>query len=430
MGPNSTKAAEKGTPARVSRLRRHAALRNEPPVSPSAGTYPWLDADRKLTGTARLLLGFVIGALFALLPMYYFSMGRDAALRGPNVARDQSLASADPSRVAETTGGRSGSKPFASRMTYELSQLPEDRPAAPPKAAPPVTVASAPLVRPVAAPVSAPAAPAGVELPATDRVVNARPISVVPPEPRDRTREIEKEAQKTEYREPARRQPQAAPSPVVGRVIEGRAVELEPPPKVVPETPARSIVAGVSADKKAAEAPKKAIEDRSPVAVGPPVPGVTPIKPPARDGGSAQTVIAKAPAATSAIAASGAEAPASSSAARARDAVESRLATTRDWLAAAAPTTHTIQLMGTNSEEQLRTHLQSLAKVVEPGKLYVFRTKAQGKPSITVVYGAYADRKSALQALEKLPAAIAANKPVLRTVNGIRAEMKQHNTDS
>jgi len=55
---------------------------------------------------------------------------------------------------------------------------------------------------------------------------------------------------------------------------------------------------------------------------------------------------------------------------------------------------------------------------------------AQGKPSITVVYGSYADRQSAVQALEKLPAAITANKPVLRTVNGIRTEMKQHKTDS
>ena len=37
-----------------------------------------------------------------------------------------------------------------------------------------------------------------------ERVANARPISAVPPDPRDRTREIEKEAQKAEYREPAR----------------------------------------------------------------------------------------------------------------------------------------------------------------------------------------------------------------------------------
>jgi septal ring-binding cell division protein DamX len=86
--------------------------------------------------------------------------------------------------------------------------------------------------------------------------------------------------------------------------------------------------------------------------------------------------------------------------------------------------------MGTNSEEQLKNHLKALAKQLEPSKIYVIRTMAQGKPSMTVLYGAYADRAAALQALEKLPAAIVANKPVLRTVNGIRAEQKQHGIDS
>ena len=43
-----------------------------------------------------------------------------------------------------------------------------------------------------------------------------------------------------------------------------------------------------------------------------------------------------------------------------------------------------------------------------------------------MVYGAYADRQSAVQALEKLPTVISGNRPMLRTVNGIRAEMKQH----
>lgn len=399
-------------------------------MSQTAGVFPWLGGDGRLTGTARLLLGFVVGALFALLPMYFY-MGREAALRGSNSSDQPLAATSDQRRVgAETASTRSGSKPFASRMTYELSQLPDDRPAAPPKAPPAsVAVVSTPVVRaPVASPLPAPAASSPVELPVTERVVNARPISVVPPDPRDRTREIEKEAQKNEYRETARPQTKAPPSPVVGRVIEGRDVELKPLSKST-DTPARTSVAVASTDKKTADVPKKSIEDR-PATTGPLVTGVTPIKPPARDGGSEAPVVANAPSTTSAVAATRAEAPASGSAGASGDAVQSRLGATREWLSAAAPTTHTIQLMGTNSEEQLRAHLKALGKVIEPGKLYVFRTKAQGKASMTVLYGAYADRKSALQALEKLPAAVAANKPVLRTVNGIRAEMKQHNTDS
>ena len=110
------------------------------------------------------------------------------------------------------------------------------------------------------------------------------------------------------------------------------------------------------------------------------------------------------------------------------DLAAARMSATRDWLAAAPETTHTIQIMGIGNDVQLKAHLKSLSKTVDPSKVYVFRTVAHGKPWITVVYGAYPDRKAALQALEKLPAAITSTKPVLRTVNGIRAEMKQHGT--
>lgn len=359
--------------------------------------------------------------------MYYFYMGREAALRETSVTNDQAFAETPGQGRAlfEKAGAGSGSKPFASRMTYELSQFPEDRPVAL-KTPVSVTAVSAQVARaPVASTPPPGAGPAAIEPPPAERIVNARPISALPPEPRDRTREIEKEAQKTEYREPARPQTKATPVPMSGRVIEGREVELKPLPKL-PDTPARTTVAGLS-DKPAAESPKKATEERAPVIAGPLVQGATPIKPPARDSASEPAAVAKAPSTT--LVTPGVR-PDTSAPSASGDTVESRLEATREWLAAAAPATHTIQLMGANGEEQLRAHLKSLGKVIDPGRLYVFRTKAQGKPSLTVLYGAYADRQSALQALQKLPAAVAANKPALRTVNGIRAEMKQHNTDS
>ena len=108
------------------------------------------------------------------------------------------------------------------------------------------------------------------------------------------------------------------------------------------------------------------------------------------------------------------------------DAIESRVRATREWLGSAPQTTHTIQLLGSPNEAQLKTHLLVLSKALEPGKLYIFRTMAQGKPSITVAYGEYPDRKAALQAIDDLPSTAAAYRPVLRTVNGIRTELKQH----
>lgn len=202
-------------------------------------------------------------------------------------------------------------------------------------------------------------------------MANPRPISTAPPDPRDTTREIEKSARQRDV--PDSRAP----------------VERKAPDKAF-ET--RTLVGGSS---------------------GAPVRPITPA--------SAPIVLARVePAAPSTPAATREPAGAD------RDIIEGRLSATRDWLAAAPQTTHTIQIMGSNNEQQLKNQLKSLATVLDPNRIFVFRTVAQGKPATTVVYGAYADRESALRALAKLPTSISANRPVLRTVNGIRTEMKQH----
>jgi septal ring-binding cell division protein DamX len=306
-------------------------------------------------------------------------------------------------------------------MTYELSQAPAEPPPAPVKAAP--QAAAALTADEMIARRSPP--------PASDvvagRVQHARPIIASPPEPRDTTREMEKEARRADYREPQVRQ--SPLESVQPRVIDGRDVALPARPSAVatraisaspaivpkPETDADAGRRG-GANGQASTAGGKAVE--MPLATGAVIAGVTPIGRPPEVQTNRETA-AKTIASAAAI-----SGPV--------DSVEGRLAATREWLAAAAQTTHTIQIMGTNNEEQLRGHLKALSKFLEPGKIYAFRTLAQGKPAITVVYGAYADKQAALQALEKLPAAVGANKPVLRTVNGIRAEQKQHGikTDS
>ena len=395
-------------------------------MSEPAARFPWFSGERKLTGTARLLLGFIVGALFGLLPIYYFYMGREAVLR--SAAGPHPLVIADAGRtVPEPSPTHAGaSKPFASRMTYELSQLPEEPP--PVKAAgpapQPAAAQAAPRAERAAATVSGQSVP-------TARVVNARPIVAAPLDPRDTTREIVKETRRPDYREPAAADPEmsaaekgsrvaavreavsakipAAPTrPIVARAAgnsrrEIEAERIERPPPTKPRAPAVAPAPAAAA---------KPAESRAVIASAP-VTGVTPITRPPET----------APRADAATPGAAAVAPRS-----AEDPVAGRLAATREWLASAPQTTHTIQLLGSSSEERLKTHLKSLSKVLEPSKIYVFRTVAQGKPSLTVAYGAYADRSSALRALEKLPPAVTANRPVLRTVNGIRAEMRQHGT--
>jgi type II secretory pathway predicted ATPase ExeA len=108
------------------------------------------------------------------------------------------------------------------------------------------------------------------------------------------------------------------------------------------------------------------------------------------------------------------------------DLIETRIAATREWLASEAHSTYSIQLFGTNDPQLLKTHLNDLAKSIEMNKIFVYRTLAKQKPSLTVLYGSFGDRRAAQEALDRLPESLKANQPILRTVNGIRAEIRQH----
>ena len=358
-----------------------------------------LVAERKLSGPTLIVLAFVMGTLFALLPMYYLY-----STRGSSGSAAGMLASAPEASVSSDAPLREPSSPsapvrFAARMTYELSHTPVEPPPAPVK----VTARPEPIV-PRAAPVVTPPPPQPARPDLAPRIANARPIIATPPDPRDTTREMEREARRPDYREPPRQVAQVTvETPAVqSRVVEGRDFVL--PPKSVPTRP-------IAAPES--EPPKRAAEPangRTAVATATVVSGASPIAPPPEAKTPAEPRKAKAEAAPPA------------------DMLASRLSATRAWLAGAAQTTHTIQIMGSANEEHMRTQLKALAKQLDASKIYVFRTVAQGKPSMTVVYGAYADKSAAIQALEKLPPGVAANKPVLRTVNGIRTEQKQHGT--
>jgi septal ring-binding cell division protein DamX len=70
----------------------------------------------------------------------------------------------------------------------------------------------------------------------------------------------------------------------------------------------------------------------------------------------------------------------------------------------------------------LRGYLESLTNYIDTEKIFVYRTVANQEPSMTVLYGAFPARAEAVKSLEALPAALKANRPYIRTVQGIRAE--------
>jgi MSHA biogenesis protein MshM len=128
--------------------------------------------------------------------------------------------------------------------------------------------------------------------------------------------------------------------------------------------------------------------------------------------------------ATAAVEAVQSEAPPYEEATFAVDPLEARLQATEEWLSSQPPETYSIQLLGSFSEEQTARYLQSLPAVVQsPDDIYVFRTIANQKPALTVLYGSYPTRLAARSALENLPEDLKAHNPYLRTVGGVRAEI-------
>ncbi len=104
-----------------------------------------------------------------------------------------------------------------------------------------------------------------------------------------------------------------------------------------------------------------------------------------------------------------------------------RLAATRQWLETAPASTVSIhiQLLGAQDPERLEPYLEELGRIVEPEKVFVYRTLAGGKPAWSVLYGSFPDRAAANRALAGLPEALRAQHPYLRTVGGVRAEIQR-----
>ncbi len=106
------------------------------------------------------------------------------------------------------------------------------------------------------------------------------------------------------------------------------------------------------------------------------------------------------------------------------DTLTRRLSVTTAWLTTQPSTTVSIQLLGAASDAQVKTDIERLSQQIELDNIYVYRTKVNNLPFLTVLYGSFANRFEATQALQKLPAEIQKNHPQLRTIAGVLQETK------
>ncbi len=101
-----------------------------------------------------------------------------------------------------------------------------------------------------------------------------------------------------------------------------------------------------------------------------------------------------------------------------------RLSATTTWFLSQPPTTVSIQLLGAASDAQIELEIERLSREIELDNIYVYRTKVNKLPFLTVLYGSFANRIEATHALQKLPAQIQKNRPHLRTIAGVLQETK------
>ncbi len=106
------------------------------------------------------------------------------------------------------------------------------------------------------------------------------------------------------------------------------------------------------------------------------------------------------------------------------DFLERRLLATEAWLARQPEQTMTVQVLGSNDSQLLRAHLRLIAKYIDTERIFVYRTRTGIGPTLTVLVGSYATRNEALAALDGLPEELKLNRPYLRTVRGVRAEIE------
>ncbi len=85
---------------------------------------------------------------------------------------------------------------------------------------------------------------------------------------------------------------------------------------------------------------------------------------------------------------------------------------------------YTLQMLGAREEKSVKAFLDAQA---QPERFYYFSTIFKGKPWHVVVYGQYADRNSALNAVSGLPAALQKLRPWARSIAGVKADIKKKN---
>lgn len=107
--------------------------------------------------------------------------------------------------------------------------------------------------------------------------------------------------------------------------------------------------------------------------------------------------------------------------------LQQQLALTEHWISSANSEHFTIQLslIDAWATEKVNQYLQRAAETLQPEKLFIYQASIQGRMVYSVLYNEYAGREAATEQLRQLAPWIRQNAPYLRTLKGIRSDIRK-----
>ena len=114
--------------------------------------------------------------------------------------------------------------------------------------------------------------------------------------------------------------------------------------------------------------------------------------------------------------------------------VNQRLQATESLLSSTSPETISLQIQTVpavaaegeqRQDAMLKTALENLRRQLEMDNIYLYRMQQNNSVYTVILYGAFAQRTDALNALNGLPVEIKNNQPYLRTLAGVKKDIEQ-----
>jgi len=107
--------------------------------------------------------------------------------------------------------------------------------------------------------------------------------------------------------------------------------------------------------------------------------------------------------------------------------LQQRLQQTRQWISGATNEHFTIQLILLDvwAENEVTSYLEKASQLLDTQSLFIYQASIRGRMVYSVLYSEYTQREQAIKQLQKLSPWLRQSGPYLRTIKGIKADIRK-----